>query len=286
MDALFKNATLQRQFERDGFIIVPFLTGEEVAALKKIYDDNFANLPIKGLHPTHSRNGYDLSVKISDLISAVFKNPCDHLLHRYQFFLSHFMVKSNVDSREFELHQDWSIVQEEKYPVAQIWCPLVDTYPENGGMFVLPKSHRYFSNKRSGSLFRFHIAVSPLTEKHIIKLRLPAGHALLYHNRLIHGSFPNQSQHLRIVAMSNVSLQGTPYVYYQKNGNRLDMYQINRDVFMSNLNRFEKGGLPDNLQLVESFDYSDNAIEEADILEKVRKNTGARGIINRIFGDR
>jgi len=274
MKALFKDPNIQAEFEERGYVILPFLNEQEINYLLQLYKDNFSQFEITGLYPTHSRNSVELSLKMSDLICTAFKRAADDILTDYQFFIGHFMVKSNVDSREFELHQDWSVVYEDQFHIAQMWCPLVDTYPQNGGLFVIPGSHKFFNNHRSGSLYRFHHKVSERTEKHILPLSIKAGYALFYHNRLIHGSFPNQSDKMRIVAMANTTSKEAGYVYYQKSkkqSDTVDIYKLDKDLLLSNLKLFEVGEIPAQLPYINSIPYSDDAISEADILKKIEE---------------
>jgi ectoine hydroxylase-related dioxygenase (phytanoyl-CoA dioxygenase family) len=175
MEGLFRDAKTQAVYDENGYVIVPFLNEAEVSSLREVYNDHFSGKVITGLYPTHSRDSLELSLRISDVIQNAFKRRNDELLNDYRFFIGHYMVKSNVESREFELHQDWSVVEEGKFNVAQIWCPLTDTYPENGGMFLIEKSHRFFNNWRSGSLFRFHYQVNEKTERHLTRLHIKAG---------------------------------------------------------------------------------------------------------------
>lgn len=289
MKAIFKDIDLQKQFEQNGYVILPFLNTEEVERLKDIYTEKFSNKQVTGLYPSHSRNDYDLTIEVSNQIIDIFKHRANEILYNYKIFFGHFMVKSNVDSQEFELHQDWSIVEESKYNVAQMWCPLVDTSKENGGMFLIPGSHHFFSNFRSGSLFRFHIKLSERTQTYIVPLKIKAGDILLYHNRLIHGSFPNQSNQPRLVAMGNATEIEAEYIYYQKSTkapNLLDTYRLDREVFLKNLNVFEKGGVPAEFELLNTISYNDNPIAESDILLHLEKRNGSSGFLkklNRLF---
>lgn len=274
MTPLFKDRNLQNEFEEKGYVVVPFLSEAEVNTLREFYKSKFSDKKVNGLYPTHSRNEYSLTIEVSDRIAEVFKQAASQILEDYKIFFGHFMVKSNVDSQEFELHQDWSVVDESKYTVAQMWCPLVDTQPENGGMFLINGSHHFFSNYRSGSLSRFYIKVSRKTEPHITSLTIKAGSVLFYHNRLIHGSFPNRSNHPRLIAMGNATNANAPYVYYQKSatGDAVNVYSLDREVFLKNLNMFEGGGVPAEFKLLNTLPYIDNPISETDILNKLKIN--------------
>ena len=61
------------------------------------------------------------------------------------------MVKSTKDSTEFPLHQDWNIVDEKKYISLFFWAPIDVTNEENGTIYLIEGSHKFFTNYRSGS---------------------------------------------------------------------------------------------------------------------------------------
>ncbi len=273
MKPFFKNPALQKAYSENGFVILPFLTPDETLYLLDVFHQNFQPSQINGLYPTHSKNPYDLNMRINAIITEVYKKHVDEILNEYQFFIGHYMVKSHVESKEFELHQDWSVVDESNYAVAQIWCPLVDTGINNGGLFLIPGSHHFYSNYRSGSLFRFHYAVQQKTENYITSVHIPAGYAIFYHNRLIHGSYPNRSNELRIVTMANVADKTAEYLYFQKSKNalgQLDIYRLDREVFLKNMQVFEKGDVPGQLNYLRAVPYSDEEITEADLINKLK----------------
>ena len=114
------------------------------------------------------------------------------------------MVKSHTDSDVLPLHQDWSVVEEDKYQTLFVWCPLIDVSVLNGGLFVLPGSHRYFASLRSGSYpsnrYVLPAGLARLHQGHPLK----AGEAILYSDALFHGSHANNGTRDRIVVTARV----------------------------------------------------------------------------------
>jgi phytanoyl-CoA hydroxylase len=86
-------------------------------------------------------------------------------------------------------------------PVITVWIPLVDATLENGCLHLMPRTHR----KRVLSFHRETYSGTGYTEidqKHlragrIVPLPLEAGGAILFNDRCVHMSTPNNSTHVR-----------------------------------------------------------------------------------------
>lgn len=88
-------------------------------------------------------------------------------------------------------------------PVITVWIPLVDATPENGCLHLIPRTHRkravaHGSETYSGTGY-LEIEGAEITrrKREIIALPLQAGSAVLFNDRLIHSSTPNNSDHVR-----------------------------------------------------------------------------------------
>ena len=102
----------------------------------------------------------------------------------FEFFISHFVVKGAYTGQEFSPHQDWNILDEDNYTSYQIWIPLEITYPGNGGMFVIPGSHEFFHNYRSGSYGIPFIKTNDELKPLLTQVVIPPGNVLIYQNAL------------------------------------------------------------------------------------------------------
>lgn len=263
MKKIFKDDALQKHFAEKGYVIVPFLDEEQIKAAHKLFTTNFTE-PIEGLHPSVSVCQYEARTKISQQVQQIFEVPYARHFDNYEFFFGHFMTKSHINSAEFSLHQDWEIVDESSFFNAQVWCPLLDTAPENGGMFVIEGSHLFFGNVRSGS-FGFHsIKRTPELSQHIKPLYVKAGHALIYHNAVFHGSFPNQSNDLRVAIFGSVYSNNATLIHHRKSDvpNHLEHYRIDRDYFLKNLSELERGVRPPKDRLINTLPHHNIATSD------------------------
>ena len=103
-------------------------------------------------------------------------------------------------------HQDKSYWPDaNSNPVITVWIPLVDSTHENGCLHVIPGTHRqrvlsYHAENLTGTAYteidEQHIRQA--TEKRpIVALPVSAGSAILFNDRLLHMSTPNNSDHVR-----------------------------------------------------------------------------------------
>jgi phytanoyl-CoA hydroxylase len=88
-------------------------------------------------------------------------------------------------------------------PVITVWIPLVDSTPENGCLHIWPRTHKtrvlsYHQEKVTGTGY------TEIDEEHLEKARREAvslpittGSAILFNDRCVHMSTPNNSDHVR-----------------------------------------------------------------------------------------
>src|SRR4028119_1450194 len=101
-------------------------------------------------------------------------------------------------------HQDKSYWPDaNSNPVITVWIPLVDSTEENGCLHLIPRTHKkraiaHGHESYSGTQY-LEIAPEEVQRRkaEIIALPLQAGSAVLFNDRLIHMSTPNNSDHVR-----------------------------------------------------------------------------------------
>lgn len=256
-----------------GFCSFSVFEAEEIDKLSLLYQANFGEKAIAEMYASHNSNPVALSLQISSEIKKIVADKLSTVFNGYEFFIGHFMVKGAMNEKEFSLHQDWNIVDESKYKSYQVWIPLDITYPANGGMFVVPGSHRFFGNHRSGSYGIPVVRSDEKTDSIITDVIIPAGDVLVYHNGLFHGSYPNTTSRARIAVIVNFVQKEAPtyYFHHNKEQKRTDLYKIDGETLLCNLPQLEKGiihpdipyvgSLPENL--IENFSIDSDELAKA-----------------------
>lgn len=272
MKPLFKETRLQEEWDCKGYVTLPLLGDSQVRALRLLYGELIDSSSISDLYESSRHNSLETNQRINRAILAELAGAVKEEFDACQLFGGTFMVKSRKDSTALPLHQDWSVVEEEEYDTAFIWCPLQEVNAFNGGLFVLEGSHMYFDCLRSGS-YPSDRYILPYALRHCLKdVSLRAGEAVIYSDRLFHGSHANQSAEDRIVVTGRVAERGARLVYYQKrNEAEVDVYQADPAFYLSHIDSLAKGRLPSGMSKLYTRAYRHQRVSDELLLSKIRE---------------
>lgn len=273
---MFLNSVFTSTLDKLGFTRINGFSFQTINELQKLFDTHFTNLnPASDLLVTHNNtNDVNLSFQIHEAICKIVESDLKNLLKGHQVFASHFVVKKAKNQGAFQLHQDWSITDENKYRNFQIWIPLNASYPENGGLCFVPESHSFLSNLRSGSLSIPRIPITKEVYPYLSYCRLFKGEAVAFYSRTLHGSFINSSPEDRVGVILNILEENTPTYYYHKiSDGKIQKHQIDTKTLFENLHFLEKGELPFNQLISEEKNnqYPNSDIDFDFILSKIRQ---------------
>jgi ectoine hydroxylase-related dioxygenase (phytanoyl-CoA dioxygenase family) len=266
---VFQDRALQERFDRDGYVTLKLLDPSHVARLLALYDSTVAADPKKDLYESSRHNTAEKNARINLAIREVLAEAIGDTFAGHELFGGTFMVKVPEQSTVLALHQDWSVVDEDTHQSVFIWCPLVHTGPNNGGLFVLPSSHEWFGNYRSGSLPSLRIVPRGSLKDAMKDLVLEPGEAVVYSDRLFHGSYANTTSSPRIVVTGRVNERGSQLVYYHRiDEETVAILKASPEFYLKEIDALAKGKLPDQYDVVRTFPYKYRPITEADLLSK------------------
>jgi hypothetical protein len=235
---IFKDPQQQALFDKQGFIVVPFLNDEEVVTMNTIFDQLHPQLPQQGGFISGSySNDFDYKKKASDEITAVFSKHYERLFNNYQTFGAAFLYKLPSQGSQLGIHQDWTIVDEEQYVALNCWVPLTDTDATNGALHVMPGSHYPRHNTLRAPTLPFFFTGN---EEEVINQTIPfyvkAGTAVILNQSVIHYSPPNNSGKIRKAITAGIKTKNAPMVFHYKNNeNKVERYTMPEDFLI----RFE-----------------------------------------------
>lgn len=229
-----------------GFDKLTIATAEQIEQLKQLFQKYFEHHSVSGIMVTHNQNQADQSIEISRSIQQILGDTIQHTFPDFDFFVAHFIVKQAQCHNELQLHQDWNIVDEKKYKSYQIWIPLDVSYPENGGLFFIPRSHLFHPHFRSGSLGKPLIPINKNIFPYLSYFRLFPGEAAIFHNAIFHGSFSNATPENRVAVLINIVEKNAPteYFHFDSLQHTLQTYPITSTSLLMNLHNLEKGLMP------------------------------------------
>lgn len=147
MRQVFKNAEYQAAFDRDGFVVMPFLDKEEVASLTARYDQLPAVNQSGFFSGIYSENeGFKRGCH--ELLSGVARKFAAEHLVDYRLLVGNFVLKMPEGESVMPMHQDWTMVDESQFASLNLWFALTDTNKANGAMHLLRGSHRLKGSAR------------------------------------------------------------------------------------------------------------------------------------------
>ena len=210
------------QFERDGFVIVRGLAASDWASrmLQVIREHLERELPpveleadvhypgspesidqpggrtIRRLKQAHSRDivftewicHFPLVRRLTQLLGPGVVMPLAH--HNCV------MTKQPHHSSDTRWHRDiryWNFARPE---LVNVWLALGDEYPDNGGLFIIPGSHRIELQPvqlDDDLFFREDVPINQPLLDSAVPVELSAGDVLFFHARLLHSASRNNT---------------------------------------------------------------------------------------------
>lgn len=278
---VFKSKDIQDSFEKNGFVVLPFYTQEEIKALTDLYHD---------LHP-HDENGFFPSTFSKDKnyrsvadtqIRKIGQRSIEHYCQDIKVVCGAFIVKNKGEDSGMCVHQDMSLVDESIYTGINIWVPLVDLTIENGALFVLRGSHRMVPTYRGSSISECFAPVMDEIIDFLEPVLVKAGEAVIFDQSIIHFSPPNYSDQIRIVTNTYFTQQAAQFrtYYWQPEYAKQVEAFAQDDTFMTNFEQFG-ANIQDRPQVGESLGLLpyDFPTIDLEFLEANFPRTNARQLI-------
>ncbi|MES2622249.1 MAG: phytanoyl-CoA dioxygenase family protein [Bacteroidota bacterium] len=225
---VFKSEQLQNEFERDGYVVARQLIPSTVVKhLRQVYfkyeKEHWGDK--LGMHSTAHTDNFDILREIHQTLVKYTAEYADRYLTNYKFYLGNFLVKESREDSLFDMHQDWTCVDEPDYCSFNFWMDLEGMNKANGRLFFVKGTHHL----RPGLLRFAPICPSPWQQiKNIAPsfytyLDTKPGDVVFLNNATLHGSVKNHSGNNRIAAVLGAYSADAPLLhYYLKPGDSLD----------------------------------------------------------------
>ncbi|MBX7181345.1 MAG: phytanoyl-CoA dioxygenase family protein [Bacteroidia bacterium] len=223
---------LDDELKREGYVVVPFLSPQQVIDLKTFFIQNHTDA-LPGFYATAHSPNLGFRKAMNDRIIQEFSTPIQSLFSHCKPLGGSFVVKNNQGSEVLRAHQDWNIVDETRFRSFNIWVPLVDLSSQNGAITVLPGSHAWIENYRGPNIPDDFEQVNSQLWDRMLTLNMKAGQALIYDHRLFHASHANTSDFLRMACVFGIIPENAEMLYYYGNGNQVEVYKSSVDFFMN-----------------------------------------------------
>jgi ectoine hydroxylase-related dioxygenase (phytanoyl-CoA dioxygenase family) len=229
---IFKQSSLNQALEENGYVIVPFLSEEEIIALQKFFFEHHPILP-EGMYASSHSPDFDLRQKMNNAIRQKCARAIEQTFVNCTPLGATFMVKSKGANGSLKPHQDWSIVDEKRFNSYNIWLPLVDVNEKNGTLLILPKSHSFIENIRGLNIASSYEQVENEVWKYLLPLNVKAGDAVVYDHRLLHASGINKTNQTRLTVVYGIVPEKAEMLYYFGNKGKIEVYQCTPEFYFS-----------------------------------------------------
>ena len=284
MRRVMRDDLLEAQFQLDGYVEIPFINKEEVAALlQKFYD----TLPKSGGQITAGETGvegagfitYDFTFidknieykkEVFKIITEYFAPHVEKWLADYKPIIANYIRKKS-DTGEVPLHQNWAFADEKKVCTVSIWCPLVDSFKENGTLQIVPGSHKRFGEVRGPMIpWELEGIKKEIIADHLVPMNIKAGTAIVLDDSIVHYSAINATNDLRL-AIQLILIPGEePSIHYHMNPSQnaedVNVLEVDHEFYM----QFNPWKQPEGAKLVKTFKHQSRQIDIAEF--KLRMN--------------
>ena len=266
---MLKDPYLQQQLQLNGFVKFPFLKGETVERLKRLFAVHESSHVFKGKfhHSTFHIGNRAVSEQVDTDIRNIIAEEIANHFSDYELFVANFMIKEPGNESEVVPHQDWTYVDEPQYMSLNLWIPLQDVFEENGCMTFLPRSHSLYETLRTSPYYpNLFDNVMPLAKKNMVPVPMKAGEAVLFSHATLHGSTINRSQERRLNVVQGIYSKGAQLHHYfmvKEEDEKIKQYDITINDFY-NLQDLQK---PGTLNAVREFKFNFPQLDEKEFLK-------------------
>lgn len=239
MMQVFRDEALQQAFEKDGYVVVPFYTPEEIKELTDLYY-RLHPKDEKGFFPSTFSKDKNYRTVADQEIRRICERPMNQYLQDSKTICGCFIVKSPGPESAMCVHQDMTLVDESKFTGINIWVPLIDLTPTNGVIQVLPGSHRIYPTYRGSTIPGFYEDVNEEIKPYLKSVYLKAGEAVFFDQSIIHYSDANLSDNVRIVTNTYFTHKDADFriAYWNKDyGNKVELFEED-ETFMTDFEQF------------------------------------------------
>ena len=211
---IFQDDRLRSEFEENGYLILPsFLDAGEVARLKAVYQELHPQDLAQYTNPAYATglfastfiNEVEYRRRVIETVTPVFQRALAAHFKDYKVLSSGFIVKLSHPDSALPPHQDFTLVDEERFTPLTIWCPLEDLDERNGALCLLKGSHRLPRSIRALTIPSPYRPHAELIKSRMKPFYVKAGTAIIFTLATFHSSEANTTGRPRIAASTLVA---------------------------------------------------------------------------------
>jgi ectoine hydroxylase-related dioxygenase (phytanoyl-CoA dioxygenase family) len=221
---------LLRRVADDGFAVVDLFDEQELVEVSSLIESLEVPESV-GFYAMNRDAPRSVATATSAALLKIGQGAVDRVLPGYRVCKAIPIVKGARGDNPVALHQDWSYADEREARGVGIWCPLAGATATDGGLAVVPGSHRWLDEPR-GSNFPelWNEVADEAIRRGSVSIDLLRGQAVVYDNSLLHHTPPNCGTSRRdVLALAAVPPGAATIHYYSPDGHTGEMYRIAED---------------------------------------------------------
>lgn len=234
---VLRDPTLDAQLRSEGWARLRVLEPGEASTLYGAYGDLHGWVALDGFEPDPGNGDRRYRARVREVLGrAIDGRLAEALVDHVPFLQGYYAKWPNTPATD--LHADWTCVREELGHRSYIvWTALQPTEPRNGGMGVLPRSHRVHRGPRGSNL---NLPLPPAWDgfeqeiwEQLLPVPLDAGEALVFDMGIVHASYPNDSDTLRLAAVTCLRPREADLVYYRSTTDGLALrFEVDEEFYL------------------------------------------------------
>ncbi len=285
MKKLFIREEHQQSFEEKGYIVLPVSDDAIISKLKELFEQTDSQASGHKLYVSSRDNNLETNQRINESIRSLTEPFIQKYFKDYTLYGGTFVAKRSNSADEFNFHQDYTMVDEREHSTLFAWIPLQDTVPENGAIFLIEKSHRFFTDQFiSGSYLNHQVTKNDIPEKYVTTVPLKKGEVLFCSDKVFHGSYPNRSDKIRIATIIRLTDKDAPLIYFHKQDNHtVALYQPNPTDYLVHFRELASGSVPPHWKAIETRPYQHKKVGKSELIDALTGKTNIWQKIRRIF---
>lgn len=215
--SFFRAEEVAQQVYNQGFAVVDFLDENERQRLQELYQQNHKfDAATGGAFFGVFSKDIAYRQQINDGVNNILQTVFDKWFVGYKSAVNTVVVKVPGQSSFIPIHQDGAAIDESKYSSVNIWIPLQDVTPQNGALYVIPRSHHIFLPYRCASVAPLQKNIEAEMYPFFYPIYLKQGQALFFDSRMFHYSAPNLSAQDRVAVVCRIVPAEAKIVAYYK----------------------------------------------------------------------
>jgi ectoine hydroxylase-related dioxygenase (phytanoyl-CoA dioxygenase family) len=265
-----QDRALDRQFQRDGYVVVNALSDEQVAAALDVFERIDSGIDAGYYASIHSKD-QTYKQRVDAALRDIVWSACDEVLADHQCLIAAMMVKPPTGSTVVPLHQDWNTIDESNGGGLTCWMPLTPITELEGLMRVLPGSHRYMDGLRGSPGFPapFQEISEQICDEMMVDVHVGVGDVMVMDGRVLHTTGQNRSGRNRVAAYLNaIPADAQPVHYYRTEDGRVEGYEVEPDFFTN----FNIGDKPWGRVFTEIDHYEVEPLTMDELLRRQRRS--------------